>query len=53
MIISDNAALFKLVRTVIDDQWRKITLHEDVVAYVPFRQCNQVAIYYGVSRGLL
>ena len=30
MIISDNAAQFKLV---IDEQWRQIALHEDVVTY--------------------
>ena len=30
-IISDNAAQFKLVKTVIDEQWRQIALHDEVV----------------------
>ena len=33
-IISDNAAEFKLVKTVIDEQWRQIALHEEVVTYL-------------------
>jgi len=33
-IISDNAAQFKLVKTVVDEQWRQIALHDDVVTYL-------------------
>ena len=33
-IISDNAAQFKLVKTVIDEQWRQIALHDEVVTYL-------------------
>jgi len=33
-IISDNAAQFKLLKTVIDEQWRQIALHDEVVTYL-------------------
>ena len=33
-IISDNAAHFKSVKTVVDEQWRQIALHDDVVTYL-------------------
>ena len=34
LIISDNAAQFKLVKTVIDEQWRQLTLDENLVSYL-------------------
>ena len=33
LIISDNAAQFKLVKTVIDKQWKQLCLGEEVVSY--------------------
>ena len=33
-IISDNIAQFKLVKTVVDEQWRQIALHDKVVTYL-------------------
>jgi len=32
-IISDNAAQFKLMKTVVDEQGRQIALHDNVVTY--------------------
>ena len=34
LIISDNAAQFKLVKTATDEQWRQLTLDEELVSYV-------------------
>ena len=34
LIISDNAAQFKLVKTVIDEQWRELPLDENLVSYL-------------------
>ena len=34
LIISDNAAQFKLVKTAIDEQWRQLTLDEELVSYL-------------------
>ena len=34
MIISDNATQFKLVKNVIDKQWKELTLDEEVVSYL-------------------
>ena len=33
LIISDNAAQFKLVKTVIDKQWRQLSIDEKVITY--------------------
>lgn len=33
LIISDNAAQFKLVKTVIDKQWKELSVDERVLAY--------------------
>ena len=33
LIISDNAAQFKLVKTVIDKQWRQLSIDEKVINY--------------------
>ena len=33
LIISDNAAQFKLVKTVIDKQWRQLSIDERVITY--------------------
>ena len=34
VIISNNIAQFKLVRTAIDEQWRQLTLDEELVSYL-------------------
>ena len=34
LIICDNAAQFKLAKTVIDEQWRQITVDEELVSYL-------------------
>ena len=34
MIISDNAAQFKLVKNVVDKQWRELTLDEELLSYL-------------------
>ena len=34
MIISDNAAQFKLVKNVVDKQWRELILDEDLLSYL-------------------
>ena len=34
LIISNNAAQFKLVKTAIDEQWRQLTLDEELVSYL-------------------
>ena len=34
MIISDNDAQFKLVKSVVDKQWRELTLDEELVSYL-------------------
>ena len=34
LIISDNAAQFKLVKTAIDEQWRQLTLDKELVSYL-------------------
>jgi len=34
MIISDNAAQFKLVNGVVDKQWKEFTLDEELLSYL-------------------
>jgi len=34
MIISDNAAQFKLVKSVVDEQWRELTRDEELISYL-------------------
>ena len=34
LIILDNAAQFKLIKTIIDEQWRKLTRDEELVSYL-------------------
>ena len=34
MIISDNAAQFKLVKNVVDKQWKELTLDKELLSYL-------------------
>ena len=34
MIIFDNAAQFKLIKNVVDKQWRELTLDEELLSYL-------------------